>query len=226
MAKVTEYIIVNGEKMTIDEWKASVAAKQKERRGKKRFLKVEKPKKQTKETKEINAVALEIEKMLKPMGTLKSVQVYKTHAYRSWGTIANEILSYKGISKPMAQYCVRFGELNQLVDEIQTMAKKNEKAAYQYVEKLAWKLDDMKTNIKDMMRGVEESGVCERFKHHEAIYGEGRQLGLRTVVIKCLATIGEMENAIKTLKEIADNGTDPFHYGDHMSAKAKARCWA
>ena len=226
MAKVTEYIIVDGKKMTIKEWKQSVVEKQKERKGKKRFLKIEKPKKQSKQQKEINAVAIEVDKMLKPMTALKSIQVYKTHAYRSWGNVAKEILAHKGISKPMAQYCVRYGELNELVSEIQKLAKNNEKAAYQYVDKVSWKLDDMKQDILDIIKGVEHSGVCQTFKGHEAIYGKGRQLGLQTIVAKSLSTIGEIENIVKALKDIADNGTDPFHYGDHMSIKAKARCWA
>lgn len=227
MAKnITEYIIVNGEKKTIAQWKEEVAAKQKERRGKKRFLDLSKPKKAEKKAKEISLVAEEIEKLLKPIITLKSIQVYKNHAYRSWGTIANEILSHKGISKAMAAYCVKFGELNQLIENVQNMAKANEKAAYQFVDKIAWKLDDMKRDIVDMIKATEESGVCERYKGHEAIYGEGRQLGLQTVITKSLTTIGEVEKTIKTLQEIANKGTDPFSYGDHMSAKTRARCWA
>ncbi len=228
MTKVSEnsIIVVNGEKMSIKEWKERVAAKQKERRGKKRFLDLSKPKKVEKNEKEISIIAEQIEKMLKPMITLKSVQVYKNHAYRSWGTIANEILAHDGIRKPMTEYCVRLGELNNLVSDIQSMAKRNEKAAYQYVEKVAWKLDDMKQNIISIIKGVEKSGVCERFKDHEAIYGEGRQLGLQTVVTKCLKSIGELEGVIARLKEIADNGVDPFKYGEHMTAKSRARVWA
>ena len=226
MVKVTEYIIVNGERKTIEQWKEEVKAKQKERRGKKRFLDLSKPKKQKKETKEIGVVAEEIEKLLKPIITLKSIQVYKNHAYRSWGNIANEIFSHKGISKAMSAYCVKFGELNKLVEDIQMMAKGNEKAAYQYVDKIAWKLDDMKRDIVEIIKATEESGVCERYKGHEAIYGEGRQLGLQTVITKSLATISEVEEVIATLQEIADKGTDPFSYGNHMSAKSRARCWA
>ena len=209
-------IIVNGVKMTLREYKALRKSKET----------VKKPTKRKNTVKEISAVAIEVENMLKQMGTLKSVQVYKTHAYRSWGTIANEILSYYGIRKPMAEYCVRFGELNALLADIQKMAKRNEKAAYQYVDKMAWKLDDMKTNIIDMMKAVEESEVCKRFKNHEAINGKGRQLGLGTIIDKCLNTIGQVENTIEELKKIADNGTDPFHYGEHMSPRTRARCWA
>ena len=228
MAKVSENetITVNGVKMTIKEWKASVVAKQKTRRGNKRFLDLSKPKKEEKKEKEISIVAEQIEKMLKPMITLKSIQVYKNHAYRSWGTIANEILAHRGISKPMSQYCVNLGELNKLVENIQEMAKKNEKAAYQYVEKVAWKLEDMKQNIVDITKAVDASGVCERFKGHEAIYGKGRQLGLQTVVKKCLKTISQLEDIIGTLQKIADEGVDPFKYGEHMTPKQRVRVWA
>ena len=228
MAKTNENetIIVNGVKMTIKEWKASVVEKQKERRGKKRFLDLSKPKKEKKEEKEISIVASEVEKMLKPMTTLKSIQVYKNHAYRSWGTIANEILAYRGIRKPMALYCGCFGELNSLLNDVQNMAKGNEKAAYQYLDKIAWKLDDMKTHINDMMTAVYDSDVCQRFRNHDAIKGTGRQLGLGTIIKKCAKTISQLEDIIGTLQKMADNGTDPFSYGDHMSAKARARCWA
>lgn len=226
MAKETDYIVVNGEKMTIKAWKESVAAKQKERRGKKRFLKIETPKKVEKKEKEVSIMAQEIEKMMKPMTTLKSIQVYRNHAYRSWGTIANEILAHKGISKPMTIYCVKYGELNAIISEIKDMAKNNEKAAYQYVEKMVWKLDDMRGNIIDMIAAINSSGVCERFKNHEAIYGKGRQLGLETVAKKCLKTIEELEDIMNALKKIVDDGINPMNYGEHMSAKARARCWA
>lgn len=212
------YITVNGVGMTKEEYKSYRASKDNVPNKKKAKAK--------KQAKEISAVALEIENMLKQMGTLKSVQVYKNHAYRSWGTIANEILAYHGIRKPMAEYCVRFGELNCLLEEIQKMAKRNEKAAYQYVDKMAWKLDDMKTNIVDMMRAVNESEVCKRFEHHEAINGKGRQLGLGTIVNKCYGALSKIEETIKELKRIADEGTDPFAVGDHMSARTRARCWA
>ena len=213
-------IIVNGVKMTMKEYKAYRKEKEAEKNPKKSV------KRKKAVVKEISAVALQIESMLKQMSVLKSVQVYRNHAYRSWGTIANEILSYYGIRKPMTEYCVKFGELNALLADIQKMAKRNEKAAYQYVDKMAWKLDDMKTNIIEMMKAVNESEVCIRFKNHEAINGKGRQLGLGTIIDKCLNTIGQVENTIEELKKIADNGTDPFHYGEHMSPRTRARCWA
>ena len=137
-------IIIDGVKMTMTEFN-NTYRKEKKANNKKKATKLSDT-----NTKEISAVAEQIEKLLKPMTALKSIQVYKSHAYRSWGKIANEILAHKGISKPMATYCVKYSELNALLAEIQKMAKRNERAAYQYVEKMAWKLDDM--NVSKTMK--------------------------------------------------------------------------
>lgn len=228
MAKVSEneYIIVNGEKKTIKQWKEEVAAKQKDRRGKKRFLDLSKPKKEKKEAKEISIVAAEIEKMVKPITTLKSFAAYYDHAYRQWGTIANTILEHRKIRPHFVFFRVSLGELERLIDDIQKMSKRNEKAAYQYVEKTAWKLEDIKIHITNIMKGATESGFLEAYKKHECINGTGRRLGLQTLVNKSLKAISQLEDVIGTLNKIADNGTDPFAVGDHMSAKTRARCWA
>jgi hypothetical protein len=210
-------IIINGVKMTMKEYKAYRKEKEAEKNPKKSV------KRKKAVVKEISAVALQIESMLKQMSVLKSVQVYRNHAYRSWGTIANEILSYYGIRKPMAEYCVRFGELNTLLTDIQKMAKRNEKAAYQYVDKMAWKLDDMRLNIIDMTKAVNESGVCQRFKDHEAINGKGRQLGLQTIILKALKSMDSIDKAIKRLREIADDGINALDYERHLSFNQRVK---
>lgn len=221
-----EIIIVNGEKMTIKAWKEMVAEKQKTRRGKKRFLKATKkkamPKK--KETTKISEMSKEIEKLITEISVLKSVEVYKHHAYRSWGTIANQILGFEEISTPMTSYCVNFNEFNKLVNEIKKIAEKNEKAVYQYVEKLAWKMEDMKQDIIAIMDAVKESGVCSQFKNHEAINGKGRQLGLGTVITKCYKAIPKIDDTIEHLKKTANEGIDILDYEKVLSFSERKRC--
>ena len=228
MAKSSDnsFIIVDGVKMTIKEYKASVAEKQKERRGKKRWLKAEKPKKVEKEEKEISVVAAEVEKMMKPITALKSFAAYYDHAYRQWGTIANNILQHHKIRPHFVFYRVSVGELENLIFDIQKMAKRNEKAAYQFVEKTAWKLEDIKIHIQNIIKGAVESGFMEAYKHEECINGKGKRLGLQTLANKSLKAVSQLEDVIGTLKKIADNGTDPFEVGTHMTAKTRARCWA
>ena len=226
MAKDTDLILYNGEKITIKEWKERVAALQKTRRGKKRFLDLSKPKKAEKKVKEISIVAQQVENLLKPITALKSLAAYYDHAQRQWGNIGKEILEHHKIRPHFVFYRVAVSELERLVEDIQKMAKGNEKAAYQFVEKTAWKIEDIKTHINNIMKGAAESGILEAHKNKECINGTGRRLGLQTLANKSFKAISQLEDAIGTLQKIADNGTDPFSYGDHMSAKAKARCWA
>lgn len=226
MAKETDYIIVNGVKMTIEDWKKSVLEKQKERRGKKRFLKIEKPKKEVKTKKEVVEVAEEIENLLKPITTLKSLAAYYDHAYKQWGTIGKQILEHHKIRPHFVFYRAALRDLEKLLDDIQMMSKKNEKAAYQFVEKTAWKAEDIKIHINNIMSGAAESGLLDAYKTHECINGKGRRLGLRTLANKSLKSVSQLEDAIEALKKIADNGVDPMNYGEHMTARTRARCWA
>ena len=213
MERDTCKITVGGKSYTMAEYKKMLKEK-KEAEGKKA------------EVKEISAVAMEIEKMLKPITTLKSLSAYYDHAYRQWGTIANEILEHHKIRPHFVRYRVNVSELSSLVEEVQKMAKRNEKAAYQYVEKIAWKLEDIKTHITNLMNGAVESGLMELYKDEECINGKGRRLGLQTLAGKTFKAISQLEDAIGTLKKIADDGTDPFSVGDHMTARTRARCWA
>ena len=176
--------------MTLKEFKEWVKQKQNERleaQGKK--PKEEKKRKKKAEVKEISAVAMEIEKMVKPITTLKSFSAYYDHAYRQWGTIANEILQHRKIRPHFVHYRVCVSELESLIS-------------------------------------ATESGFLEAYKKHECINGKGRRLGLQTLMNKSFKAISQLEDTIGTLKKIADDGTDPFAVGTHMSAKTRARCWA
>ena len=164
--------------------------------------------------------------MLKPLTTLKSFSSYYDHAYRMWGNIARDILNLKEIRPHFVFYRVKVRELEALLDDIQKMAKRNERAAYQYVEKMAWKLDDIKTDINNIAKGVNSSGVIQQFKNHECINGTGRRLGLETLMNRTIKAISEIEDVIGTLQKIADDGVDVMNEGAHMSPRARARCWA
>lgn len=220
----TEYIIINGVKMTMKEYK--VYRKEKEAAKAKKTKKKAVKAPSDINVKEISGVALQIEKMLKPLTTLKSFAAYYDHAYRQWGTIARDIINLKEIRPHLVFYRVRLRELEALLDEIQKMSKRNERAAYQYVEKMAWKLDDIKTDINNIAKGVNSSGVIQQHINHECINGTGRRLGLQTLMNRTFKAISEIEDVVGTLKKIADEGVDVMNEGAHMSPKARARCWA
>lgn len=205
--------------------KKKAQAKAEREKAKAEGRKIVKARKKKKEENEIGIVALTVKGLVDKMTTLKSIQAYKEHAYRQWGTIADEILAHRSISRPMVSYSVQYRELNELIETIGKLSKRNEKAAYQYVQKMVWKLDDMRTNINALVKAVNDTEVCQRFKGHECINGKDRRLGLATILKKCSKTLEQMDTTAKELEEIVKNGTDPLLYGSHLSIRSKGRCW-
>lgn len=209
-------IIVGGVRMTLNEYKK----KQKEEKA---ATEKKATRRKKKETKELNAVAQEVESLIKPITVLKSLSAYYDNAYRQWGNVANLILQLREIRSSFVFYRVKVSELERLIAEIQKIANRNEKAAFQYVEKLSWKLDDIKTELRKLMSGVSKSGICDQLKNHEAINGNGRRLGLQTLMKKAYKAIESIESAIKRLNQIVDEGVDIMTYENHLSFKAKKR---
>ena len=85
-------ITVGGKTYTMAEYRKLLKEKKEAANGNKK-----KRRKSKKEVKEITGVALQVEKMLKPITTLKSLSAYYDNAYKQWGTIATEILEHPKI---------------------------------------------------------------------------------------------------------------------------------
>lgn len=213
----------DGQIYTMKEWKEMLKAKAKAE-GKTTTKK--RTKKAKKNEKEVTEVAAYIEKVIAQMTALKSFGAYYDHAYRQWGTIAKSILNNHKVRVPFVKYRVALSEMNGLLDEVDKYARLGEKAVYQYVEKLSWKLEDIKENLDDILKGAHESKIFVTYKDHEAINGSGKRLGLQTLAKKSFKAITQMETAIKELKHIAEVGIDPFKYGDYMTPHTRSRCWA
>ena len=211
-------IIVDGIETTLEEYRKII----RDRKNKGKATKTTKRRKKKAET-ELSELSYEIETLIRQMSVLKSFAAYYDNAYRQWGTIANDILECKLIKAPFVQYRVCIREIDGLLDEVKAMAKRNERATFQYIEKISWKLQDIKKHITSIMSGARESGYLEAYKHHEAINGKGRRLGLQTLVLKAFNTVGKIEDTITRVNQIVDNGVDPFKYAEHLSFNARRR---
>lgn len=213
-------IIVDGIETTLAEYRKIIRDK-KNNKGKAKATK--KRKKAKKPQTELSELSYEIETLIRQMSVLKSFAAYYDNAYRQWGTIANDILECKLIKAPFVQYRVCIREIDGLLDEVKAMAKRNERATFQYIEKISWKLQDVKGHITSIMSGARESGYLEAYKHHEAINGKGRRLGLQTLISKAFKTIDQIEDTITRVNQIVEDGVDPFKYEEHLSFKARKR---
>ena len=220
MARITELekststsiIVVNGVSMTLGEYKKQLQ----EKRG-------VKPTKRAKRVNEVSEVSKEIEAIVKQITILKSLSAYWDNGYRQWGNIAKEILNLRYIRPHFVHYRLKVSELQVLMAEIEKLSKRSETSVYQYVEKLSWKLDDIKTDITNIMQGVDRCGVLSQFKGHECINGNGRRLGLNVLMRKASKALSEIETAVKTLEDIAKDGADIMTLQERLSPKAYRR---
>ena len=208
-------ITVNGVTMTATEYRKQLKAKQ-AMSDKKQPKKRKTKKRET----EITILPTEIKTMLKCAKVMKSLSAYYDHGYRQWGIICRDIINLKEIRPHFVLYRSKATEVEQTINDIADIAKRNQKAVFAFVRKLSWQLEDTKEHMQKLYKGVTSSGVIEAFGNHEAINGEGRRLGLRILMIRTFKAVQDLENVIKKLQTIADTGVDVFDIHSHLSSRA------
>ena len=199
-------VVVNGITMLLKEYKEY----------KRKQLGI-KPKKREKK---INIMALdadEIKRMLKSVRTMKSFNSYYKNGYRQWGTAFNDIVKNNYLDKHFVRYAVKYREIDNLVKEINEIASKSEKAVYQKLEQLSWKIDDIIAIIDSLTKEVSKQNVCQRYKDEKCIFERGRRLGLRVILSRTFKAICDLQTISFKCKDISKSGVNPFEYSDKVS---------
>lgn len=199
----TDVIYVNGVKMTQKEFKAMIAAKKK----------AAAPKRKKKAPKtEIQEMPSWIKTMIRNAGPIKSLAAYYDNAYKQWGNIAKTILQLPEIRSSFTVFRANAREMETLLNEITTLGKHNEKSIYAYIERLSWKLDDIKTNMDKLYGDVRNSGVIQQFSDKECINGVGKRLGLSILMDRTYVSINKLSKIIKELEQLVSQGNDIMKY--------------
>ena len=198
----TDTIVVNGIRMPMSEYRKRIKAK-----------KNVNTKKVKKELTDINLLPNEIKYMMRNVRLLKSLSAYYNNGYRQWGRI---VISQKEISSQFVKFNAKQAEIERTINEIKEISKHNEKAVYAFVRKLSYQLDDIKEIMTALCKAVGYSGVISRFIDHECINGEGRRLGLRTLMSRSYKAVVELEKIIRRCQNISDNGIDALDYQNEV----------
>ena len=164
-----EYIIVNGVRMSMDDYKKVI----KEKKSK---LNIKKPKKVLTE---INLLPSDIKEMMKKVKLIKSLSAYYDNGYKQWGNVAKFIINLDEIRKPFVLYRAKAREIQKTMEEISAISKRNDKSVFQYIRTLSYQLDDLCTQMDLLFKGVSRSGVVAHYANHECIVGCGRRLGCK-----------------------------------------------
>lgn len=201
------YIVINGVPMSEKEFKEYKKGKNKELfaklpKCKQKAILAEKRAEKKKES-EMSILKSGIESMLSKVKIIESLSAYYKHAYRQWGTIAREILNEPTIKAPFEKFYLKELEIERCME---TIKAERYKEVFDAVEKLSYLIDDAKCIMENLRSAVGSSGVCNRYMLHECINGEGRRLGLRTLMSRTFGAIKEMEKITKEFAMIARNG--------------------
>ena len=146
--------------------------------------------------------------MIRGAKVMTSLSAYYKHGYRQWGTICKTILNLKDIQSSFVRYTMSAKAVNEVINEINEIAKHNSKSVFAYVRKLSWKLDDVAKDMKALQEGINKSGVLySPMQTHECINGTGRRLGLNILMQRTSDAIKELEVIVNNLQYIADNYT-------------------
>lgn len=200
-------ITVNGVTMPLKDYKKMLKQKREALHPTK---KTSKPKKKV--VTEINLLSSDINTMMKKVKLIRSLSAYYDNAYRQWGRIARDILNCPEINGPFIRYRAKARELDNTMCDISVIAKKNEKAIYQFIEKFAYQLDDLRICIDKLCSGISKSGVMDIYGQHECINGCGRRLGLQTLVSRSWSAMCELQSIIAKCQDISKIGVSPFDY--------------
>ena len=182
-------IKVNGVTMSVKEFKQKYATKKKRT-----------PKQET----EITLLPDEIKSLMKEAKVMRSLSAYYKNGYRQWGNICKTVINLKEIQSPFIRYTMSARECDEVIKEINNIAKHNSKYVYAYVRKLAWRLEDASKDMKDLYEGINASGVLNSpIANHECINGEGRRLGLNVLMARTFCAIRDINDIIRKLQKIA-----------------------
>ena len=183
-------IKVNGVTMSVKEFKQKYATKKKRT-----------PKQET----EITLRPGEIKSLMKGAKVMRSLSAYYKNGYRQWGNICKTVINLNEIQSPFIRYTMSARECDELIKEINNIAKHNSKYVYAYVRKLAWRLEDASKDMKDLYEGINASGVLNSpIANHECINGEGRRLGLNVLMARTFCAIRDINDIVRKLQKIAD----------------------
>ena len=119
--ETNQYIEVNGVKMLAKAYKKQKRAE----------LGIT-PKKRKKVVTDIQLIDSDVKAMLRNVRLIKSLSAYYDNAYRQWGRIAKDIISYEPINMPFSSYRIKVKEMNKTLKDIEKISSKNEKAVFQY----------------------------------------------------------------------------------------------
>lgn len=198
----SETIIVNGVTMSTREYNKIIRERKKAKKN---------AKKKKAEVCEIKLLPEDVKALLKGVKVFKSLVSFYIHGKKTFGKVYTELMRINDMGTKFGCFKIVANEINDIVNEIETIAKNREKAAYAYVEKLSYKMNDAHERLQALYDAVMGSNILNSpYVNHEIISGEGRRLGLRILMRRTLEASWEIDGIIAKLKQMSEIPSDIY----------------
>lgn len=198
----SQFITINGVKMTIKEYKKIKAAKNSL-----------KSKKHKKEVSEIMELGLEIKKIVRHAAPIKSLAAYYDNGYRQWGKIVEDfVFNNHYIKKPYSCFRISARELYEIINDIEKLSSKNDNYVFSYIDKLRYKMMDIDEELVRLNKAITQSEICDIFANEKFINEKGRRLGLKTLLINANLSVYKIKEAIKKIEELSREAESNIEY--------------
>lgn len=166
-----------------------------------------------------------VQKLIKSAAPLESLYTFKEHSYRSYGTIANEMM--QPFEKEYVQFSILYRKMRQTMHKIELYGKNDEYQTYNEALKLADQIQEMQIALVSLCDAVKS-----RKKEYKQKYGDTaayngriskdnpnnkRELGfVDQLFSKSPAvisnTITNLYNAAKEIADLGNLGRNPLSY--------------
>ena len=216
MSNMDSIVMVNGVKMTLAAYRKQLRA----------MGKIQPKKRVKKQPTEIQLDSKDIVTLVNGVKLLKSFKAYRDNGYRQWGCKCRDVINMRGIKEPFLQLTCKYWEIRELVNKIEVIGCKcNEKAVFDYMETLGYRLDDMIQILLNLSKAISENQICYRYKNEKFVYENDKRLGLRELMSRVCRSVIDMQNIIITCGAYQKKGIDAFDYTDKC-LNGMLSCWS
>lgn len=97
---------------------------------------------------------------------------------------------------------------------IELLYEQNMYKGYELLEKVSWKLQDVRKHLDDFLNEVDATNMFNGMLHFEPVVGsaDGKRLGLKDLCKRAKKSMAELSEFILKLDKIVTKGRDPFSY--------------
>lgn len=186
-----------------------------------------KPKKKVKkQVTDIQLQTIDIKGLFKGVRLLKSFDAYYHNGYRQWGRVAKDVIHGNDeIRKPFTKFVAKYDEVEEIMQQVEKVGMKSEKAVYQYMETLGYRIDDIIQILTELSHAISKNDILGRYGEHKFVNEVGRRLGLRELMSRVCRGCIDMQKIIIQCGAYSTQGIDPFEYTTR-SLNGMLSCWS